>query len=79
MKNILNYLVDEIDKVLDINVKGYIYFSKSFGNMLLNRQRKEVIINMTSVSGMEGSSDAIYGSSKAAILGLTKSCARLLF
>ena len=30
---------------------------------------------MSSVSGMEGSSDAIYGLSKAAILGLTKSCA----
>ena len=31
-------------------------------------------MNMSSVSGIEGSSDAIYGSSKAAsILGLTKS------
>ena len=31
-------------------------------------------MNLSSVSGQEGSSDAIYGSSKAAILGLTKSC-----
>ena len=72
-KNILDYRVDEIDKVLDINIKGFIYFSQMFGKMLLQSQRKGVIVNMSSVSGIEGSSDAIYGISKAAILGLTKS------
>jgi len=74
-KNILDYKVDEIDKVLDINVKGFIYLSQMFGKKLFQSQRKGVIVNMSSVSGMEGSSDAIYGLSKAAILGLTKSCA----
>lgn len=74
-KNILDYQVDEIDKVLDINVKGFIYPSQMFGKKLFQSQRKGVIVNMSSVSGMEGSSDAIYGLSKAAILGLTKSCA----
>lgn len=74
-KNILDYQVNEIDKVLNINIKGFIYFSRIFGQVLLQDQRKGVIINMSSVSGMEGSSDAIYGLSKAAILGLTKSCA----
>ncbi|MFC5469179.1 SDR family NAD(P)-dependent oxidoreductase [Cohnella suwonensis] len=74
-KNILDYQVDEIDKVLNINVKGFIYFSQMLGKKLFQSQRKGVIVNMSSVSGMEGSSDAIYGLSKAAILGLTKSCA----
>jgi 3-oxoacyl-[acyl-carrier protein] reductase len=74
-KNILDYQVDEIDKVLDINVKGFIYLSQMFGKKLFQSQRKGIIVNMSSVSGMEGSSDAIYGLSKAAILGLTKSCA----
>ncbi|MGM1036013.1 MAG: SDR family NAD(P)-dependent oxidoreductase [Bacillota bacterium] len=74
-KNILDYKVDEIDKVLDINIKGFIYLSQMFGKKLFQSQRKGVIVNMSSVSGMEGSSDAIYGLSKAAILGLTKSCA----
>ncbi|UYZ00074.1 SDR family oxidoreductase [Peribacillus frigoritolerans] len=73
VKNILDYQVDEIDKVLDINVKGFIYLSQMF--KLFQSQRKGIIVNMSSVSGMEGSSDAIYGLSKAAILGLTKSCA----
>ncbi|QDP42085.1 SDR family oxidoreductase [Radiobacillus deserti] len=74
-KNILEYQTDEIDKVLDINIKGYVYFSQLFGKELLDRQSKGVIVNISSVSGMEGSSDAVYGLSKAAILGLTKSCA----
>lgn len=74
-QNILNYQVNEIDKVLDINVKGFIYFTQLFGKNLFQAQRQGVIVNMSSVSGIEGSSDAIYGLSKAAILGLTKSCA----
>lgn len=74
-KNILDYQAEEIDKVIDINLKGCIYFSQMFGKYLLQSERKGVIVNMSSVSGMEGSSDAIYGLSKAAILGLTKSCA----
>ncbi|MEK4513251.1 SDR family oxidoreductase [Paenibacillus anaericanus] len=74
-KNILDYQAEEIDQVLNINVKGFIYFSQMFGRLLMNSQREGIIVNMSSVSGIEGSSDAIYGSSKAAILGLTKSCA----
>ncbi|WP_080873819.1 SDR family NAD(P)-dependent oxidoreductase [Oceanobacillus timonensis] len=74
-KNIVDYQVDEIDKVLDVNIKGAIYFSTFFGEKLLQEQDQGVIVNMSSVAGMEGSSDAIYGTSKAAILGLTKSCA----
>lgn len=72
-KNILDYQADQIDKVLDINIKDFIYFSQMFGKKLLKSQRKGVIVNMSSVSGIEGSSAAIYELSKAAILGLTKS------
>lgn len=74
-KNILDYETEEIDNVLDVNVKGFIYCSKFFGRILITRKREGVIINMSSVSGLEGSSDAVYGLSKAAIVGLTKSCA----
>lgn len=74
-KNISDYQEDEINKVLDVNVKGGIYFSQLFGEKLLQAKQPGVIVNMSSVAGMEGSSDAIYGASKAAILGLTKSCA----
>lgn len=42
---------------------------------MIEKKHQGIIVNMSSVSGMEGSSDAIYGLSKAAILGFTKSCA----
>ena len=74
-QSILDYETEEIDKVLDVNVKGAVYCSKLFGQLLLNQKRHGVILNMSSVSGIEASSDAVYGLSKAALLGLTKSCA----
>lgn len=74
-KNLLDYREDEIDRVLNVNIKGAVYCSQLFGGRLLDERRTGAIVNLSSVSGMEGSSDAIYGLSKAAILGLTKSCA----
>jgi len=74
-KNIIDYLPEDINKVLDTNVKGSIYFSQWFGKRIIEKRVQGIIVNMSSVSGVEGSSDAIYGLSKAAILGLTKSCA----
>lgn len=74
-KNILDYQTEEIDKVLNVNIKGFIYFTQLFGELIIQRNKQGIIVNMSSVSGIEGSSDAIYGLSKAAILGLTKSCA----
>jgi 3-oxoacyl-[acyl-carrier protein] reductase len=74
-KHILEYDPESISKVLDVNIKGYIYFTQFFGKLVFANQRSGSIINISSVSGQEGSSDAVYGCSKAAILGLTKSCA----
>ncbi|WJQ79754.1 SDR family NAD(P)-dependent oxidoreductase [Brevibacillus brevis] len=74
-KNILDYDLETIEKVLAINVKGCIYFSQMFGKLLFPAQKRGAIVNLSSVSGIEGSSDAVYRTSKAAILGLTKSCA----
>ncbi len=42
---------------------------------MIPNQRQGVIVKISSISGQEVSSDAIYGASKAAIFGLTKSCA----
>lgn len=72
-KNILEYLPEEIDLVLKVNIKGAIYCTKEF--MKHNKKRNSSIVNISSVSGQEGSSDAIYGLSKAGLIGLTKSCA----
>lgn len=74
-KSIFEYTSDMIDKVIDINIKGAVFFSKFFGEFILGKKNNGVIVNISSVAGLEGSSDAIYGLSKSALIGLTKSCA----
>ncbi len=74
-KNILEYTDEQIDTVLSVNIKGAVNFSRAFGGYLLKHKNYGTIVNMSSVSGHEGSSDAIYGLSKSALFGLTKSCA----
>jgi len=74
-KHLFDYNQELIDKVININIKGSIYFSKTFGKYLIDKKENGVIINMSSVAGEEGSSDAVYGLTKSALIGLTKSCA----
>ena len=74
-QNILDYTAEQIDKVISVNIKGAIYFSQLFGKYFSGQEGSNAIVNISSVSGHEGSSDAIYGLSKAALFGLTKSCA----
>ncbi|MEW4220078.1 SDR family NAD(P)-dependent oxidoreductase [Rossellomorea marisflavi] len=74
-KNLLDYTSEEVDQVMNINVNGALFFTKFFAKHILEQNQTGVIVNLSSVSGMEGSSDAVYGASKAALLGLTKSSA----
>lgn len=52
---------------VDIDAKGL--------KKLLKTKSKGVIVNVSSISAFEGSSDALYGTSKAGLIGLTRSCA----
>ncbi len=74
-KNILEYSDELLDRVIDVNLKGAFNFSKHFGKLVLDHKKQGVIVNISSLAGQEGSSDAAYGMSKAAIIGLTKSTA----
>jgi len=74
-KNIVEYTSVMIDKVINIDIKGAVFFSKFFGEFKLEQKENGIIVNISSVAGLEGSSDAIYGLSKSALIGLTKSCA----
>lgn len=73
-RNILDYSPEEIARVIDVNLKGALYFSKFFGRALLGRKADGCIVNMSS-SSIHGGSDPVYSSTKAALVGLTKSCA----
>jgi 3-oxoacyl-[acyl-carrier protein] reductase len=72
-KSLLDYNDEEINRVIAINIKSAIFLSKEFAQRKMSNKEYGSIINMSSVSGEEGSSDAIYGLSKAALIGLTKS------
>lgn len=74
-KTIFKYHENEINKVLDVNIKSAIFFSKIFAEFIIKHKEKGIIINISSVSGQHGSTDPIYGTSKSALFGLTKSCA----
>jgi 3-oxoacyl-[acyl-carrier protein] reductase len=73
-KNLLDYSPEEITGVIDVNLKGAIFFSKFFGEALLSRKVDGSIVNISS-SSIYGGTDAVYSATKAALIGLTKSCA----
>lgn len=67
--------VEVIDWGLDVNLKGAVYFCHAvLGTML--KQKCGVIINLGSLSGVEGTAGAVnYSAAKSGIIGLTKSLA----
>jgi 3-oxoacyl-[acyl-carrier protein] reductase len=66
------------DTVLDTNLKGAFLFTKSLARAFM-KQRSGRIINIASVVGLIGNAGQCnYASSKAALLGFTKSAAREL-
>lgn len=66
------------DTVLDTNVKGAFLFTKALTRAFM-KQRSGRIINIASIVGLIGNAGQCnYASSKAALLGFTKSAAREL-
>ena len=69
---------EEWDAVIDTNLKSVFSFSKAAIRPMIAR-RSGKIINMTSVSGLVGNAGQTnYSSSKAGIIGFTKSLAKEL-
>ena len=66
------------DMVLDINLKGSFLVTKSVARVMM-KQRYGRIINISSIVGINGNAGQInYSSSKAGLIGLTKSAAKEL-
>lgn len=68
----------ELDKVFGVNLRGaYILTQKMVGNMISNKWGR--IVNISSMWGVAGAScEVAYSSSKAGIIGFTKSLAKEL-
>ncbi len=73
-KLLIDLSCEEIEKVVSINVKGTIYTNKKALSVMLSDGGK--IINVSSVFGLRGGScEAVYSSTKSAVLGLTRAIA----
>ncbi|MBR1219395.1 SDR family oxidoreductase [Bradyrhizobium sp. U87765 SZCCT0131] len=71
-KTLLDYTEDDLDRVLNLNVKGTVYFFQAFG-AAMTAQRRGSLIACSSVRAVTIEPGlAVYGASKAAIGLLVK-------
>jgi sorbitol-6-phosphate 2-dehydrogenase len=69
---------DSFDFMINVNMKGLMFCSQAVAKQQL-KQKKGVIINISSESGMEGSiGQSIYAATKSAVNSLTRSWAKEL-
>lgn len=69
---------DDIDTVVDLNIKGTAYVTRAASRVML-RQRSGSIVNISSVVGISGYRGlSVYGATKAALDGMTRALAREL-
>jgi 3-oxoacyl-[acyl-carrier protein] reductase len=76
--SLLEYSPADINKVLSVNLFGAIYMTQYFGRLRMPDNQAGAIVNLASIAGQIGGSDAIYAISKAGLLGLTKTAAMAL-
>ncbi len=68
----------QIEKTFGINTFGVLYVAQ-YAARLMNRNRSGSIINISSIIGVNGNAgQAVYGGSKAAVIGITKSLSKEL-
>lgn len=69
---------DQLDQVVDVNVKGTVHVSRAAARVMLSR-RSGSIVNISSIVGLSGYRGlSVYGATKAALDGLTRGLAREL-
>ena len=63
---------DDLDQVVDLNLKGTVYVTRAVSRVMLAR-RSGSIVNISSVVGLSGYRGlAVYGATKAALDGFTR-------
>lgn len=73
-KDLLGYDENLIDSVIAVNEKGTYLATKE----AIEKMKEGVIVNISSTAAQIGSSDPVYSGTKSAILGFTKSMAKVL-
>ena len=73
-----NYSIDDWSRIIEINLNGIFYSCKAVVPHMIKKNYGR-IINIASVSGKDGNANAsAYSSSKAGVIGLTKSLGKEL-
>ena len=68
----------QIEKTFGINTFGVLYVAQ-YAARLMNRNKSGSIINISSIIGVNGNAgQTVYGGSKAAVIGITKSLSKEL-
>jgi 3-oxoacyl-[acyl-carrier protein] reductase len=68
----------QIERVFSVNTFGLLYCTQ-YASRLMSRHRSGSIINVASIIGSNGNAgQAVYGGSKAAVIGITRSLAKEL-
>jgi 3-oxoacyl-[acyl-carrier protein] reductase len=71
-KSVFEYSDEEMEEMWAVNLKSLIFLSRDFARHELQAPHARSIVNITSVAGEVGSMDALYGATKAGVIGLTK-------
>ena len=76
--SVIDYPIEEWNKVIDLNLNAVFYCCKSVVPFMIKNKYGR-IVNIASIAGKEGNPNAsAYSSSKAGVIGLTKSLGKEL-
>lgn len=75
-KGVFELTLDDFDRVLAVNLRAPFLLSQQLAMRM--RDRGGVIVNIASINGKLGSPIVPYGTSKAGLIGLTRSLAKTL-
>ena len=76
--SLIDYPIEEWNKVIDLNLNAVFYCCKSVVPFMIKKKYGR-IVNIASIAGKEGNPNAsAYSSSKAGVIGLTKSLGKEL-
>lgn len=75
--SVLELTEDKWDKILDINLKGYVFYAQAAAQQMIKAGHGGKIINLASIDGLHpgGAGAVAYDSSKGGVVMLTKNLA----
>jgi 3-oxoacyl-[acyl-carrier protein] reductase len=71
-KSVYDYTDAEVEEIWAVNLRSLMYLSRDFASREPDADHLRSIVNVTAVAGEVGSLDALYGATKAGVIGLTK-------